>query len=215
METEPYRIPIDGDWTLEDLYVFPRTWGQVYAFLYSMVLLSELEEDLDENDRLYLTYTSQPWRGGYSTVNFYNYLQKIVPQPYRPRIISMQFSSPGWFELGVLALAATQINKIVKSFCDSGREINSLYNEIYKGLRERELQGISVKREELKLAEEYADFLDISNQEISKRMGFKYLNELNQITDNRLASLKMTLSFYRRIRTLVKFQSEGKARFFD
>ncbi len=196
METEPYRIPIDGDWTLEDLYVFSISLGQVYAFLYSMALVNEIGRIPNEEDQLYLTYTSNPWRDGYSDLIFYSYLQSLVPHHHRPQIISIQFSSPGLLELGVLVLVASQIKNIVKSFCYAGREINLLVNEIHKGLQDRKLQNILVKREELKLAKEYIDFLTGSIQDLSAKTDFNYIEELYQITDKRFACLIIILSFY-------------------
>jgi hypothetical protein len=213
MKAETYRISIDGDWTLEDWYVFPRTLSQVYAFLYSMTAVSESKEEPDEDDHLYITYTAHPWRGGYSAVNFYNYLQNLVPGPLRPRVVSAQFSSPGWFELGLAVAVALSIKRIVKAFCDAGREINSLYNEIYNGLQERKLLSISVKRKELQLEREVVEFIDLSMKCLARMMGFEGVRELYKVTPNPLAAVKILLSFYRRVGTLAEYQQKGKAEF--
>ena len=213
MNSETFRIGIDGEWTLEDWYIFPRTVSQVYSFLYSITEIEALEEEPDEDNRLYITYVAHPWRGGYSAVNFYNYLENLVPKPLRPRVISIHYGSPGLFELGLAAAVALSIRKIVKAFCDSGRDIISLYNDIYRGLKERKLLSISVKREELQFKREQIEFMESSLESLSKMMAFDGVSELKQITSNELASMKILLSFYRRVRIVAEYQKNGKADF--
>ncbi|MCX5823967.1 MAG: hypothetical protein NTY86_10815 [Deltaproteobacteria bacterium] len=213
MNPERFRIGIDGEWSLEDWYVFPRTIDQTYSFLYSITEVGRLEGEPEEDEPLYITYTAHPWRGGYSAVNFYNYLHDLVPKPLRPRVISIHYASPGWLELGLAIGVALSIRRIVKAFCDSGREIVSFYNDIYDGLNERKLQRISVKREELRLTREQIEFAEYSMKKLSKMMAFDGLTELKQITPNELSSLKILLSFFRRIRVLGDYQKNGKADF--
>jgi hypothetical protein len=40
-----YRVLLDEEWTLDDLYAFPRAFGQTYAFVYC------LDSDLTPRDR--------------------------------------------------------------------------------------------------------------------------------------------------------------------
>lgn len=213
MNPERFRIGIDGEWSLEDWYIFPRTIDQTYSFLYSITEIGKLEQEPEEDEPLYITYAAHPWRGGYSAVNFYNYLHGLVPKPLRPRVFSIQYASPGWLELGLAVGVALSIRRIVRAFCDSGRDIVSLYNDIHKGLSERKLQGISVKREELKLNREQIEFAEYSIEKLSKMMAFEGFPELKQITPNELSSLKILLSFFRRIRILGEYQKNGKADF--
>jgi len=213
MKPEPYRIQIDGEGTLEDWYVFPHTFNQVYSFLYSIRAVSELPEQPEEDNRLFITYTAHPWTGGYSAVNFYSYLQKLVPKQLRAGVRSVHYSSPGWFELTLLLGVAVSIRKVVKAFCESGKELHSLYSEIYKGLQERKLLRMEVKSRELQLAKEHVDFMERSMESLSRTMAFDGLAELRKITNNRLAAIKILLSFYRRARTLAKYETQGKARF--
>jgi hypothetical protein len=170
--------------------------------------------ELDENDPLYITYTAHPWRGGYSAVNFYAYLQNLVPKDRRPRVASIRYESPGWLELTFVVLAVVlSLRRIIKAFCDSGKEITSLYNDIYKGLQERRLLSLSVKREELHLQREQLEFVEYSMDSLAKMLGFTGLAELRKIAPSPLAALKILLSFYRRVRTLAEYQQNGKADF--
>ncbi|HWD26627.1 MAG TPA: hypothetical protein VG387_05655, partial [Rhizomicrobium sp.] len=69
-DEEIFKIGLDGDWSLEDLYVFPRAFEQVYFAMYS--LSTELGEF--QAERVQRAYEIFPWQGGYSAVNFYNQL---------------------------------------------------------------------------------------------------------------------------------------------
>jgi hypothetical protein len=214
-----YKINIDGKWTLEDLYLLPHTYSQVYGFIYSLngiknIPLQPFDDfNMDFDERILFTYTSQPWKGGYSAVNFYNYLKNLVPPKHRPRIKSIHYESPGFMELILFVPVAMAIKEIVQSFCVAGESINSLYNEIYKGMQERKLLQINVKKEELELKKADLEFINSSTKALAELLGFKNLKELNKVTKNPLTSVKILLSFYRRIRDLADYTTKGKTKF--
>lgn len=209
MSDDVYRIQIDGEWLLEDLYSFPHTFSQAYAFLYTLNMpLDDFKEE-----QLRITFTSYPWLGGYSAVNFYNYLKATVAISDRPRVISIRYGSPGLFELGLAVSIAIGVGILVKTFIASAGGLHSLYNDIYKGLQERKLMRIEVKRKELVLEKERIQFIDDATQKLSHAMGFKNVEQINRLTGNPLATLKILLSFYRRIRTLTEYDRDGKVKF--
>ena len=208
---DSYKINMDGNWSLEDLYTLPHTYIQVYSFLYSFE--SPIEDFDDEDDRLVITYSAHPWRGGYSAVNFYNNLKYIVEPKHRPQIKSIQYASPGWIELAVIVSIALNIKKIVSCFAQSANELNTLYNNIYKGMHERKMMGIEAKRQSLILTKEQTDFaIEVANN-LSKLLGFSNVEQIQKLTKNPLATLKILLSFYRKIKTLAEFTYKGKTKF--
>ena len=204
---ETYKIAIDGQWTLVDLYQFPHTYVQVYSFLYSLHLSHDAEWE-----RQQITFSAFPWRGGYSAVNFYNQLLYMIPSEQRPTLVSMQYGSPGWMELSLVVATAISIRMFVANFVKAARELHSLYTEIYRGLQERKLLRISVRRKALALKQEELRFVQQSTDSLSKLMGFQNLDEINNLTGNHLTTLKIILSFYRRIRALAEYEHDGKAK---
>ena len=206
-----YKIGMDGDWSLEDLYVFPHAYIHVYSFLYSF--LNPIEDFDDEDDRLVITYSAHPWTGGYSAVNFYNNLKYIVEPRHRPKIKSIQYSSPGWLELTVIVGIALNIKKIVLCFTESANELNKLYTNIYKGMHDRKMMKIEAKRQSLLLTQDQTDFAIDSANKLSQLLGFENVAEIQKLTKNPLATLKILLSFYRKIKKLSEFKSKGKAKF--
>jgi hypothetical protein len=144
-----YRISIDGDWELADLYTFPHAFEQAYYLFYS--LLPYLDEW--DVERVEHAYSSFPWQGGYSAVNFYNQLKYVVPRRQRPELISFNYSSPGVMELGLILAVAVTVGRIVKSVASSIREINATYSSIIKGMQERKIMRIEAARSALGLRE--------------------------------------------------------------
>ncbi len=209
-KTKNYKIGMDGDWSLEDLYSFPHTYIQIYSFLYSF--LRPIADFDDEDDRLVITYSIHPWRGGYSAVNFYNNLKSIVEPEHRPQIKSIQYASPGWIELTVIVGIALNIKRIVLCFTEAANELNKLYNNIYKGMHERKMMDIEAKRQTLLLTKDQSDFAIESANKLCHLLGFKNVAQIQKLTKNPLATLKILLSFYRKIKVLAEFNVNGKTK---
>jgi hypothetical protein len=203
------RILIDGDWELQDLYEFSKAYSQVYSFIYSL----SASLNADDLEKLALTYKSYPWRGGYSAVNFYNYLSNLVPHAHRPKIISIRYESPGWIELGLILSVAVSIRTVIKLFVKSAKELHDVYNEIHEGLQKRKLLKLEVKSKELELTKEQLKFVENSLQSLSNLMGFQNVETINSLTKNPLATLKILLSYYRRVRKLSDYEDNSKLKF--
>jgi hypothetical protein len=105
------------------------------------------------------------------------------------------------------------IGILVKTFTKGINELHSLYNGIYKSLQDRKLMQIEVKRRELVLENEQIQFIKEATEELSQMMGFRNVEQMNELTGNPLATLKILLSFYRRIRTLAGYEKDEKAKF--
>lgn len=207
-ENDTYRIGVDGSWSLEDFYQFPRVFGQVYTFQSVFVL------EVHDPERLRRTFGSFPWRGGYSAVNFYSSLASQIPLRFRPRVKSIRYASPGWIELSeVAALAAVTIGTVVNGFVKSASSLNKLYGEIYEGFHARKLMRIEAKREHLDLVMKELNFAEQVSERLAKGLGFENRAALNELTGNPLATTKILLSYFRRIRTLASYVAEDKAEF--
>jgi hypothetical protein len=57
------------------------------------------------------------------------------------------------------------------------------------------------------------DFAIKASEQLARGLGFENLNELNKQTGNPVASLKILLSYYRRIKILAEYVIKGKANF--
>jgi hypothetical protein len=205
-----YTIHIDKAWTLEDLYVFPRAYEQVYFAIYS------LDPDHDEEDaeRIARAYSVFPWQGGYSAVNFYNQLKFMTRKSDRPTIQSMQYASPGWIELASISLnAAFLLEKLVKSVCSSLTTCNATYTDLVKGMHDRKLLRLETREQLENLTGDNLRYVEHSAEKMSKRMAIGNIDDIDKRTGHPYRSAKILFSLYRRVRTLAEYQQSGKADF--
>jgi hypothetical protein len=204
---ENYVIDISGEWSLEDLYVFPRAFEQVYFLIYS------LSENIGEEEieRIRHAYEAFPWRGGYSAVGFYDQLKFTTPRRDRPQIRGIEYHSPGWIELELLVEVAVMVGALVTSVTGSIRLINSTYSRIMKDMQRRKLMRIEIKSAELKLTRDQLAFVEECSSTMARVLGFSNIQEIHDRTGHPYRSLKILLSLFRRVRTLVEYETKGKA----
>jgi hypothetical protein len=209
MEAGSYKIGLDGQWTLEDFYQLPHTFGQVYAFHYAF------RPDAEVKDRTRLThaFADYPWRGGFSAVNFYRVLSNQIPEEFRPIVRSIQKASPGFLELALLVAAASAIGRVVKVVVQSADSVYTLYDKIHKGLHERGLLRIDTEKKQLELLRDQMEFVKASTEQLTKVLEFHSVDQLHELTDNELTSLKILLSYCRQIKILTNYEAKGKALF--
>jgi len=209
MEPGSYKIALDGQWTLDDFYQLPHTFAQVYAFHYAFHSDAEVRNPA----RLARAFADYPWGGGYTVLNFYRAISSQIPEELRPIVRSIQKSSPGFMDLALLVAAATAIGRVVKVVVQSADSIHTLYEKIHKGLYERKLLRIKTGKKQLQLLQDEMEFVKASTEQLAKVLDFQKLEQLHELTENELISLKILLSYYRQIRILSDYETKKKAVF--
>lgn len=136
-----------------------------------------------------------------------------VPKQDRPIIKSIRYESPGWIELSLIVGVALSIKSIIKSFSSGVKELNSTYHAIYKGMQDRKLTDLDIKRKEIELTRDQRRFARDSAEELAERMNFERLAQLQELSDNEVSSLKILLSLFRRSRDLQKIERQKCIRF--
>jgi hypothetical protein len=202
-----YPIHMDGRWTLEDLYKFPRTYEQAY-FALDALIPSESQVDFERVDRAFKAF---PWQGGYSAVNFYNQLKYATPIRARPEILSIEYASPGAITLTLILEQAQLLAAIVGTVAGSITVCNALYNKIMNDLQRRKLLRIKVERENVALGRDELALISEYNREMATMLQIGTPDALDERTGRPLVSLKILLSVYRRVRTLADYRNKGKA----
>ena len=207
------RLSLDGEWSLLDLSSFGRQYVQVYSFSYAIEhgVPKDLEDDPFGFKRV-RAFEVFPWAGGWSAVGFYESLRVSVPMEHRPRIVAIQYESPGYIDLGVCLSCALAISALVRHVCTSIRQADQTYHQIYTHARERKLlrrrANLELNREELKFAEDAA-------KRLGTAMGFKGMDDLQRLAENPIVQMKILLSLFRRVRGLAEFQDSDKIKFDD
>jgi hypothetical protein len=202
-----YRVLLDSDWELSDLYTFPHAFSQTYAFVYCL----DSELDPRDRDRINTALTAYPWKGGYSYVNIYTVLQNQVPPKERPKIYSIQKSSPGWLDLALNVDVAIQVAKSLGVLLGSAVTAAKAYSSIQKTLSDLNAHREKNRLQNVKLTQvEIKSMMSMSN-DIAKYIGFKNVAELHKHTGDPEISLKLLLAHYRRLEIMAKFVQKGKA----
>lgn len=202
-----YRVLLDSDWELSDLYTFPHAFSQTYAFVYCL----DSELDPRDRDRINTALTGYPWKGGYSYVNIYTVLQNQVPRKERPKIYSIQKSSPGWLDLALNVDVAIQVAKSLGVLLGSAVTAAKAYSSIQKTLSDLNAHREKNRLQNVKLTQaEIKSMMSMSN-DIAKYIGFKNVAELHKHTGDPEISLKLLLAHYRRLEIMAKFVQKGKA----
>jgi hypothetical protein len=205
---EKYKILLDGEWSLAEFYELPHAYSQVYAFIYAL----ESPDGFEDHGAV-LRYSNYPWRRGFSSLNFYRQLQEAVPIEDRPKVVSIQYASPGWIELSLAVGAALSIRTIIKAFVASASELNALYHQIYKNFHERKLMNVEAERAVRELKEEELRFLESSSKRLARLLKIPASDVLLAQAGNPVARVKMLLSLFRRVETLAEYERKGKAEF--
>lgn len=209
LKTTKTKLLLDGRWNLEELSEATRDYTQLYGFAYSLVPDLPLAR-LNEIDYIYGKF---PWKGGYSTVNFFNQLFHKIPPKLRPEVERIQYASPGFIELSEILLVALTVAGIVKAVCSSINMAHDTYRKIQKGSVDFELSKINLSKEKLDLTQKQRAFCESSSNELVKIFDLSVEQDklLNQrVQSNPAIKLKILLSVFRRVEPLAKKQSEGK-----
>jgi hypothetical protein len=206
---KPYRIvlPEDGSWSLHDLYVFPRAYEQCYAFVYC------LDTDLSARDKEAIDYAlgKYPWKGGYSYVNIYAVLMRQVPVRDRPRLESMHKASEGWIDLILNVEAAKELAKSVAMLSGAAVTAAAAYKRAYSLLADIKTERERARLQKIQLRQRQIKALRLAADELAKSIGFKNLAELDKRTNDPEVTLKLLAAQYRRLKTLLGFESKEKA----
>jgi hypothetical protein len=203
-DSDTYRVLIDGDWKIEDLYDFPYRYSQAYNFIFWF----DSVEHSARTDGLDTRLNAYPWKGGFSYVHAYETLRKITPSL---RIASMQKASPGWIDLIANLDAAFKVAKAVSFYSTAAIGAITAYKRAraywltldLKAEKDR-LKVAELKRKRLKANVEMLDNL-------AKHLGFENTSQLVRRTQDADIALGLMLAHFRRVEHLANYVKEGKA----
>ncbi|WP_211665491.1 hypothetical protein [Leucothrix arctica] len=162
-----------------------------------------------------LDFSTYPWRGGYSVINFFQRSYGLTNEEHKLQVSKLQYASPGFIELtGVIGVAA-DVATLVSTLCGSVFAINKTYDSVVSSYHKRKLGSINVQEAASKLSRDDIEFVRNSVKNLSESFNLKHehITAIQQISnENELVQLKMLLALYRRAEPIVEQQDSGKAR---
>lgn len=198
-------IGIDGRWDIQDLSHFPNIFADAYSFMYAMQENAGLNEDA-----VHELFNRYPWRGGFSSVSFYNGLYHQIPRTQRLAVKEIHYASPGAMRVTALPDLAKSIDTLVRQLNTNGVKAREAFRELQEGMSEKEFLGKTHRDIELEVTDKA--FLQRACNKLAKEIGFDHLKRIHKLCDkNWLATAKILVSFYRRLSELAEFVDSGKA----
>ena len=211
LDAGEYPLQVDGGWGLLELSDFGRQYVQVYSLMH---VLGATEGGARE-ERIRWAFHAFPWRGGWSSVNFFRSLMESVPNEYKPRIASIEYASPGSIKLVLDERAARQVRHIVETICATSVETA---DEVYRRLH-TEAKELGLLRRDVKTQERFgpreSEFSIQAGETLIRIMGMRRdMDHLVRLSENNpLSLMKVLFALYRRVRVLAVLQSNGKIEF--
>jgi len=209
LEARITQIGLDGRWDLEELSKTAKEYVQLYGFAYSLLpdIPIAIREEID------YIYGKFPWRGGYSTVNFFDQLFHKIPPRFRPEVKRIRYASPGFIELTELLVVAGTVAAIVKAVCSCINDVHDMYRNIQRASAEHKLSKINLAKADINLKKKQIEFSKNASKDLVKMFGLtdnqdKIIDK--KVQGNPVMKLKILLSVYRRVEPLAKKQIEGK-----
>lgn len=213
---EKVIIKLDRRWELAEFAVFTKEYLQLYGFFYALQCRSREVTSPTEKDGEVWGYSTMPWEGGHSVVNFFRGVYTSTPPDYRPVVKKIQYASPGFIELSALTDIAWQIAELVAAVAASIFTANKVYDRVMRTYRQREWAKLKSDKLRLQNQEREIQLVASSVKALEKVMGLseeqhKYLVRLSGADE--LVQLKMLLAVFRRATPLAELQESGKADF--
>jgi hypothetical protein len=232
-----YRIKLDGRWLFEELSELPHIYLQAYGFFAEIESIVGIDNILREPEGAVrhpleielinpvdMRRFNYPWAGGWSSTNFYTSLVRNLRFDAVPKLLQIQFASPGFIELSLWLAAAAGVRRCINETAKTASIVHKTYDEIHSGMARRKLLAFDVRKKQLELTREELAFAKESRQQLSDALGLtaeegKAVTQLSPGTadeasaENELGTVKVLLSLTRRIMGLSKFEEDGKAKF--
>ena len=206
-------LRLDNEWDMEELATLSRLYIQCYSLVFSLSDFAVKTDNERTFDWFKGAYAKYPWRGGFSTINFYHTLYAKIPYEQRPVIQEIRYASPGHIKLKEAVLVAGMLAGIVAAITTSIDNAHDTYNKIQYGMSQRKLTKLDVDIKELQLKQEQIKFIKESKKQLIEELEVPKLmqSELSRRSEkNELMELKILMSFYRRLEPLALLQDGEK-----
>lgn len=199
------KVLIDGRWDASDLSLFSDLIEDCYSFAYA------LTKD-KANIRLKTIFQHYPWRGGSSSVGFFNDLGRFIRRDEGLKVTQMQYASPGFIEFSLREDVAELIKSLVVDINSPESSAGKAYKEARTYLRDKSWLTSS-EQDIPKLSDvEVAEMKDIMDDLCSSLCLTDYRDHIFELSEsNYLAGTKILLAFYRRLKKFADYSATGKA----
>jgi hypothetical protein len=200
------RVSIQGRWELPDLRRFSDLLQDAYAFVYALRVAKS-----DAENWLGALFARYPWRGGLSSVKFFDDLYEKIPRGSAAKVLKIHYASPGYIDFAINAQAADYIRSLVRQLGNRSSAASAAYYMSDRKLRESKWYGTSER--DIKLSTGDKKELATLFEALIKAFGLAERRDhvFRLAAEEPLAAVKILMAFYRRLDRLADYVSTGKA----
>jgi len=200
-------VDIDGQWEISDL----RKFSDLVQDCYSLGFALFGAAGNAASNRINSLFHKHPWRGGFSSVNFFRELYSNIPTEDRAGIRSFEYASPGEIQFYMNGDVADSIREIVNGINDDESPAREVYKSSYRRLQD--LGWLSKSDTDIALSDlDLAELTDILNECCA---AFGIENQADHIlelaSNDPLSAVKIVFAYYRRLQGLADYVATGKA----
>jgi flagellin-specific chaperone FliS len=203
-----FSIQIDSEWYFDDFSELERKFSQVYSFIYSLIKLNT-----GSVNKMQAVYKQFPWKGGFSSVNFFEQIRTAIPSYHEVRVSKLQYASPGAITLTLDSKVAQRASALIEACFRNELLVKSYKNSVklltdYKILSSPELYDTLDENAKKEISSALGD--------LQTQMGLgDMLFKWSSLPENPAYALKILQAIYRRITSLNSYQTAGRVKGFD
>lgn len=199
-EKNAFSVLVEGGkWATQAISDFPNVFAKVYSVLYGLNVLHVPE------------FEGFPWKGGFSSLHFFNWAFKQIPFESRPNVSAIQYASPGFIRFSLDELAAAQVATCVAEYFSNNAKLASAYSDISNYIRANNLREIPSEFS----AEWPKHDEPLKSRTIALLAGFSKMSgeTFVKVCPRPFEAAQIARAFYRYVRDLAAFEKNGMVRF--
>ncbi|OBZ25052.1 hypothetical protein BS643_14925 [Pseudomonas protegens] len=200
-------VDIDGRWEISDLRKFSDLVQDCYSFGFALLGATgnAAKAKIDS------LFHKHPWRGGFSSVNFFKELYKNIPQEDRAGIRKIDYASPGEIKFYMNGDVADSIRELVLEINDDESPAQESYRKARRFLQDR--NWLSKSDTDIQLSA--SDLVELTQLLYSSCKAFGLQDHSDHIlglaSGDPLSAVKIVLAYFRRLQGLADYVATGKA----
>ncbi|RMR56122.1 hypothetical protein ALP83_02506 [Pseudomonas syringae pv. actinidiae] len=200
-------IDIDGQWEISDLRKFSDSVQDCYSFGFALLGATGKAATKKINS----LFHKHPWRGGFSSVNFFKELYNNIPNEDRAGIRKIEYASPGEIKFFMNGDVADSIRELVNAINEEKSESLAAYKTAHGELQNMGLLGKSDS--DVNLSIQSVKDLNTLLEDTCEAMGLadSATHILELASGDPLSGIKIVLAYHRRLQALADYVATGKA----
>jgi len=198
-DEKSYSVVVEGGWSVEQLADFPSTFAKAYSVIYGLNVLHLPE------------FESRPWRGGFSSMHFFNWAAKRIPSEHRPLVSAIQYASPGFMRFNLHGQSAMQVTACIADYKFNNNVVVGAWSDLSKYVRDHGLNDILDQHDAV-----WAQHNEPLTDKAAKLMSaFSVIDEKSflKTCPRPFEAAKIAMAFFRFIRDLANFEKRSLVRY--